>query len=139
MSLPQRTNDTQAPALTALDLTTPESVMRDQYYRRTDISARGFAIVTATWSVLEHAPGAYSEALPINTYGRIDFDDYCALLEAPDGAGRYHEVHDTTDRAALDVLHEGAVARAQRGEIGLRTPQQHKSSSTHNGADAVAA
>ncbi len=115
-------------------------IVRDYYYKRTDITERGFAILTATWSVLAHAPGAYSEAVPINTYGRIDFDDYCALLDAPDGAGRYHEVHDTTDRAALDLLHENAVARAQRGNIGLCTPQQQqKVSSANNDADAVAA
>ncbi len=116
------------------------TIIRDQYYRRTDIPARGFAIVTATWSVLAHAPGAYSEALPYDAYGRIDFDAYCALLEAPDGAGRYHEVHDTTNPAALDVLHEDAVARAQRGDIGLRTSQQQqKVSSADNDTDAVAA
>jgi len=115
-------------------------IVRDYYYKRTDITERGFCIITTTWTVLAHAPGAYSEAVPYDAYGRIDFDTYCALLDAPDGAGRYHEVHDTTNPTALDLLHEDAVARAQRGEIGLRASQhQQRGSSTHNGADAVAA
>lgn len=116
-----------------------ETIIRDQYYRRTDIPERRLCIITATWSVLNHQRGTYSEALPLADDGTIDHERLFADEGLDRDTGRYFERHATVDRAALDLLHEDAVARAQRGEIGLRTPQQQRGSSADNEADAVAA